>query len=690
MASSRSTIPDNLSIAAAAASTLDSFHPLSGLRRRLEGGAWYWHRFTSMSFPELGHRASEQFKRKVSRHRGAHFPPIVDASRAFAMLPVMSWNLPGLAREPTTLRAWRRAASDLAAGRIRLLGMNWPIVGGAWRWHVDPVSGKTWPSDIYCFDIPYRRADSYGDIKYVWELNRLQYLQAVAALAIVDRDRDLARLCAREIESWMDANPPFLGVNWSSGIEIALRIMSILIVLSLLEPAGLLVVDRDRLWRSLAAHGYWLRRFPSRFSSANNHCVAEAGGLYFLGRLAPLLPDAAKWAEFGRRTLIAEAARQIHPDGVGAEQSPSYTAFTLEWLLLCGELGKRLGEPFPESYWQRVLAAGEFLRWITDAGGQCPRIGDNDEGCVVCSQPESYVPGILAGISAAANRPDLAPPAQPPHLRQALLGKLAGNGSGPKGVRHFARGGYTVARALHGRKQSLVVLDHGPVGYLSIAAHGHADALAIWLHIDDQPVLVDAGTYLYHAGGDWRTHFRSTPAHNTLSIAGTSSSCMTGPFNWSAKAKTTVLAFNGDPDRWHVEVEHDGFVRPFAVRHRRRIERIGPDGFLVTDMLLGTGGPFDVEIGFLFHPSLEVDIEGYRVIAHHGSDALLSIDADAPLVASIERGDLEPMRAWYSGAFGHKEPTRRLVYRGRLAAGTPYRFVLQLQAQAIVTPGGEP
>jgi hypothetical protein len=216
------------------------------------------------------------------------------------------------------------------------------------------------------------------------------------------------------------------------------------------------------------------------------------------------------------------------------------------------------------------------------------------------------------------------------------------------------------------------------VGYLSIAAHGHADTLAIWLHIDDQPVLVDAGTYLYHAGGDWRVHFRSTPAHNTLSIAGTSSSRMAGAFNWSTKAKTAVLAFNGDPDRWYVEAEHDGFVRSFAVRHRRRIERIEPDGFLVTDMLLGAGGPFDVEIGFLFHPSFALEVEGRCATVRRGGEVLLSIDADAPLAGSVERGVLAPVRGWYSRFFGHKEPTCRLVYSGRLPVDTHCRFALRL------------
>ncbi len=40
--------------------------------------------------------------------------------------------------------------------------------------------------------------------------------------------------------------------------------------------------------------------------------------------------------------------------------------------------------------------------------------------------------------------------------------------------------------------------DAAPLGFLSIAAHGHADALSFILHVDGSPILVDPGTFMYH------------------------------------------------------------------------------------------------------------------------------------------------------------------------------------------------
>ena len=40
------------------------------------------------------------------------------------------------------------------------------------------------------------------------------------------------------------------------------------------------------------AHVYWLKRFPSLHSSANNHRIAELAGLIVGMTMAPAIPDA--------------------------------------------------------------------------------------------------------------------------------------------------------------------------------------------------------------------------------------------------------------------------------------------------------------------------------------------------------------------------------------------------------------
>jgi len=271
-----------------------------------------------MSTAEILHRIIEQAKRATDRR--TDFNAVLSSALAgdITPLPGLATGLSALANDLTLREQWREIARRDASGELHLLGTDWPRLPVERRWHLDPVTGGTWPADVYCFDISYRQAKHLGDVKYVWELNRLQYLQPIAALAAIEGDVDLARACVGDVVSWINANPPFKGVNWASGIELALRVVSLLVVFSLLHGQEWTVTERDTLWRTLAAHGYWLRRYPSRFSSANNHCIAEAGALYLLGTLVPTLPGATEWGAFGRATLIDEAQRQIHADGVGA------------------------------------------------------------------------------------------------------------------------------------------------------------------------------------------------------------------------------------------------------------------------------------------------------------------------------------------------------------------------------------
>ena len=101
------------------------------------------------------------------------------------------------------------------------------------------------------------------------------------------------------------------------------------------------------------------------------------------------------------------------------------------------------------------------------------------------------------------------------------------------------QGGYIVM----GGEGCHLVFDAGPLGYLGIAAHGHADALSFCLAIDDAWWLVDPGTYAYHSAPEWRSYFRGTSAHNTIRVNGNDQSQMGGAFMWLRKAHATVLEY---------------------------------------------------------------------------------------------------------------------------------------------------
>ncbi len=626
--------------------------------------AWYANRLRGMSVAEISHRIVEQIKRGSAARRSFGWPAFEIGDGPVPRLPVEL--PPDIRAQKPLLGDWRRAADATTYGRLALLGQTWPQASAPDFWHLDPGSGRSWPVDAYCFKISHRGTPGLGDVKYVWELNRLQHLPAIAALGAVEGSPLAGAHCLAQLESWIDANPPFRGVNWISGIELALRAISILTVIGFIDDAALSAGMRRKIRACLNAHAYWLDRYPSKFSSANNHLIAEAAGLFVIGTLAPDLRHARRYAARGRALLIDEIETQFHSDGVGAEQSPTYTAFTLELYILCVRLADHVDRPFPQKVKERLADAGEHLRWITDTGGNQPRIGDDDEGLVFRSRTgreTNYATSVLGCLSALLDRPDLTPPAGPLHLRNILLGAPLRATQVLEGTRSFDSGGYTVIRRDIAGRRALLMMDHGPLGHLSIAAHGHADALALWLHLDHQPVLVDAGTFLYHSGGAWRDHFRSTAAHNTLCIARTSSSSISGAFNWSHKAE----AWRTEPGRsgeiCRVSAAHNGYAPAFGVVHHREVAVDG-GRIAVTDWL--EGGDLNaeqVEIGFLFHPDLDIALLGGTATAWRHGVKLIEILPNPYLEMSLHRAETTPERGWYSAAFGEKQPAYQVVLR---------------------------
>lgn len=306
---------------------------------------WYATRLRSMPLPEIPYRMLEAVKRCADR-RGKFAARYTHASDTLRRLPVPSFPL-----DLDTLRGAGEGdrvriasqARDILGDRLVLLGQRWPV-GARTDWALDPVSGSHWEWDRLCFDIDRRLGGGPGDVKFTWELSRLQHLQVLALDVFLSGSEAARKACVDDLSAWIAGNPPFRGLGYACGVELSSRVLSVLVVVALLGPGSLSSELSRAIWDMLNAHGAWLARYPSLYSSANNHLVAEATGLFAVGSLAPELPEAAAWRTMGREHLEREAARQITADGVGAEQSPSYQAYTMEWLLVARRIAAATGQ----------------------------------------------------------------------------------------------------------------------------------------------------------------------------------------------------------------------------------------------------------------------------------------------------------------------------------------------------------
>jgi Heparinase II/III-like protein/Heparinase II/III N-terminus len=630
---------------------------------------WYARRLAVMERGEIRHRVREQLARRAARReRGDWADFVMPGARPTPLhlfAPLFEPALP----EPVEGQL-NTAAETFRSGHLRLLNRDWPgsILDGSGRvdpaiWTLDPVSGQSWPgAGRSAFDIDFRFEAGHGDVKYVAEANRLHFLAAPAIHARRAQDAELARAILGSIISWMEANPPGRGVNWCSGIEAGYRLVSLSCIVAALDP-WIEAVTGERLAAFVTAHGTWLARFPSLHSSANNHLVAEALGLVLAARLLPEHPAASKWLATGQAHLEDRTLALFHEDGVGQEQSPAYSAFTLEMLLI-GFAAIGAGASGPKAR-ERMAKAASALNAFLDDGGHAPLIGDDDQSRVLMafgSDEPRYIASIAGAIAGFLGRPDLAPPIRDPHWRDIVFTTPPCSPRPADGITTFPQGGYTVRQGEIAGRRVHFVFDHGPLGFGALAAHGHADALSVWLSLDGRPALVDAGTHLYHSAGENRRRFRVSAVHNTLTIGGASQSEPSGAFNWMPRRAKATLDSVANTTRLDISASHDGYAKRLSVVHHRRIVET-VNGFDITDRLTGKPPSSEVQIAFLLAPELEASVEDHRVVARRSGRTEFTLIAPEGAKIEIMRANAESGRGFHSPGFGVLREAATVVFR---------------------------
>jgi hypothetical protein len=118
------------------------------------------------------------------------------------------------------------SATDTGVGhRFDLLGYQMLWFGEPIDWHFDPVWDRQSPL------VHWSRIDALdpalvGDSKVIWELNRHQWIVRLAQSWALTRDEQTAQACIGSIDAWLEANPPGTGINWTSSLEVAYRLIS--------------------------------------------------------------------------------------------------------------------------------------------------------------------------------------------------------------------------------------------------------------------------------------------------------------------------------------------------------------------------------------------------------------------------------------------------------------------------------
>ena len=660
-----------------------------------------------MSPSEVGFRVGRKIQGTVERAGIGLARPSVPAGQC---------GKPWLTRLPHEfdIERYRRAADRILDGMFAVFSLRGAQLGFPPRWNVDPRTGIEAPL-VFGKDLNYRDPALVGDIKYLWEPNRHLELVTLAQAWHLTREEQYALGCRTLLDSWFSQCPYPRGVNWCVSLEHAVRLVNWSFAWFLLGGDAAVIFEgeagqafRQRWLESIYQHCHFIPRHWSRHSSANNHLLGEATGLFVAALTWPLWRASAEWERQARAELEREALAQTFADGVNKEQAIWYHHAVADMMLVAGLVARANDRDFGKEYWGRLEVMLEFIASVMDVGGNVPLIGDADEGVLVRFVPEQGGGGNGAGDPAASREMDvfsslLATGAvlfERPALRAKsgvfddksrwLLGDAGAtayariDASRAFPVRRaFPEGGYFIlGEDFETPREVRLVADAGPLGYLAIAAHGHADALAFTLSVGGKPILVDPGTFSY-SSQPWRRYFRSTAAHNTVVVDDQDQSEYGGSFLWLEHANAVVETFRASGDEQTLTAHHDGYRRlSDPVRHRRAWRyTAGIANLAVTDEL-ACSGAHSIGIYWHFAPECTVLVEGNSVIASRdGARVTISCREGSQVVLQPEilRGREEPPLGWFSKGFDVKEPAPTAVFAGKIQGNTILRTTVSIE-----------
>jgi hypothetical protein len=672
------------------------------------GGAWstelreqrsHLDRLRQMSLVEIAIRGGQELRKLVERFGPAmrygdpaavlrrHAPGLANPISALGFLRQTAPRrfFAGLA-DPQTIETLRRSmpdhCSDIVAAatdtivsrRLDLLGYRMLPLGDPIDWHRDLVSNQRAPL-VHWSALDPLNANRVGDSKVIWELNRHQWVVRLAQAWAITRDERYAEACMSTIDSWLDANPPGLGINWASSLEVSYRMISWCWVLLLIRDCP--EITGEWVMKVLAAiwrHATHVSCYLSYYFSPNTHLTGEALGLFYAGVLFREFEAAPEWRGRGLEVLLSEGRNQISADGVHFEQSTCYQRYTIEIYQHLTLLAERSKIRIPLEIDHTVQRLVDFLLAVRWPNGSIPSVGDADGGWLMplARRAPDDARGLFATSAVMFDRVDFAWAAN--GAAPELLWLLGTDGlaaftqlpprepsRGPSRI--FATGGYAVMRGTWHDTASQMIVDVGPLGCPISSGHGHADLLSIQIATGGQPCIVDAGNYCYTSEREWREFFRSTAAHNTVMIDGNSQSDTTGPFRWRWRPQVMLREWRSNPDFDFLDAEHDAFCNlSDPVVHRRRVLFVKPRYWIVIDDLVGKSR-HRFDLTFQFAPMrVTQDQEGWtRARSHSGAVLWIGSFGSSKLTAALRSGDRDPIRGWIAPDYGQREPAPALI-----------------------------
>ncbi|THF75347.1 alginate lyase family protein [Cohnella fermenti] len=530
------------------------------------------------------------------------------------------------------------------------------------------------------------------DLEFTWILNRHWHMEDLGKAYLLTGREEYVHTFARHFEEWLVQNSPPAEVPYEEAtyfqrpgpwrlLETGLRVQSWIWTYRMVESSPRLSDSfRERFFSALAEHADYLVRFLG--SAEINHAIMHMQSLFMIGAFHAEHPRSPLWRQLAAERLELCMARQVGDEGVQSELTTHYHNGSIGMFGTPYLLALKTGFEFPEEYGRKLARMGAFTEAAIRPDGQATPIGDSD--WISHGRKPLGLLGAILGDKALLAAGEVSEELLWHFGADVYLQMRDSQAAFSPGTvsRAFEQTGYYFVKS----EGQHLFFDAAGMG----GAHGHADALSLEWMWRGQLIFADPGRYTYEEG-EWRHYFKSTRAHNTVTVDGQDQTPYVATQRWGEPvAECETLRWIDNPSFAFLEATHDGYLRLEAPVLHRRWTLLGKEaGVLVIVDWLEGDGERTLEQRFQLHPDASVELGGSEDgaspsarIGYPSTEVLVDLHwttAGSGFVVSEEAG-------WISRIYGEKEPNRVLSMSGTANGTTGIACVALPQLAA----GGAP
>ena len=436
---------------------------------------------------------------------------------------------------------------------------------------------------------------------------------------------------------------------------------------------------------SIHDHADLLSAHYSNHWRCSNWLTMECTALFQVGVFFPEFRRAPEWKKLGYRRVTHEVKYQFDSFGIHMERTPIYHLTAAGAFLQAYRVAVMNGIPVPPYMLPTLERTAEYLMRLVKPDFTTPMFGDADRNSLLAPRRADVSP--YEGMNNTTDPSDLNEMRAFFRVMAELTGRddfrwlSSGRKKGKPPAETsscMADAGFYVFRTGWTPKDSCFMVTGINLERGENNAHAHCDAGHLELQVAGEDILVDTGRYIYRNSGlkEWRNHFHSTSAHNTIQVDQHEMGTVPETAPNIRTVRTFCHRFESTKSYDAVEVSHNGYAfMEEPVFHLRRVIFVKPALWIVDDVLTGLGR-HEYRLYFNFAPGTLKPVAGqagaYRFKARTVGVEITTVLGEG-LSSEVVEGQDRPIGGWVSYGYTVKAAAPRLMYMKQ--GDVPARFL---------------